>query len=152
MGDDTVSEDEPNVYSDYTPDPKLILKNTRNSNVDKLTFGYLNINYLRIKFDQLTEMVRGFVDIFFISESKLDDSLPEGQSIIDGFHAAFKFDQYGNAGGLLLYVRGDIPVNVLHSDFPAAESCYAEIILHKKRCLINYSYNPQKIIFVGIWK
>ena len=121
MRDDTVSEDKSNVYNDYTPDPKQILKNILNSNVNKLTFGHLNINSLRNKFDQLTEMVKGFVDIFLISESKVDDSCPEGQFIIDG-----------------------IPAKVLHSDFPAAESFYAEIILHKKRWLINCSYNPHK--------
>ena len=142
MRDDIVSKDASNVYNDYTPDLKQVLKNIRISIVNKLTFGYLNINSLRIKFDQLTEMVKGFVDIFLISESKLDDSFPEGQFIIDGYHAPFTFDRHGNAGGLLLYVREDIRAKVLHSDFPAAESFSAEIILHKKRWLINCSYNP----------
>ena len=87
-------------------------------------------------------MVKGFVDIFLISESKLHDSFPEGQLIIDGYDAPFRFDRHGNGGGLLLYVREDIPAKVLHSDFPA--SFYAEIILHKKRWLINCSYNPHK--------
>ena len=102
-----------------------------------MTFGHLNLNSLRKNFDQLTEMVKGFVNIFLISESKLDDSFPEGQFIID---------RHGNGGGLLLYVRENIPANVLHSDFPAAESFYAEIILHKKRWLINCSncYNSHK--------
>ena len=121
-----------------------MLKNIRNGSVNKLTFGHLNINYLRNKFDQLTEMVKGFVDIRLISDSKLDDSFPEGQFIIDGYYAPFRFDRHGNGGGLLLYVREDIPAKVLHSDFPAAEKFYAEIILHKQRWLINCSYNPHK--------
>ena len=130
MRDNTVSEDESNVYNDYNPDPKQILKNIRNSNVNKLTFGHLNINSLRNKFDQLTEMVKGFLDIFLISESNLDDSFPEGQFIIDGYDTPFRFDRHGNVGGLLLYVREDIPAKDLHSDFPTAESFFAEIILH----------------------
>ena len=81
MRDDTVSEDRSNVYNDYTPDAKQILKNIRNSNVNKLTFGHVNINSLRNKFDQVTEMVKGFVDIFLIPGSKLD----EGQCTIDGY-------------------------------------------------------------------
>ena len=76
MRDDTFSEDASNVYNYYTSDPKQILKNIRNSNVNNMTFGHLNINSLRNKFDQLTEMVKVFVDIFLISESKLDDSFP----------------------------------------------------------------------------
>ena len=86
MRDDIVSEDESNVYNDYTPDPKQMFKNIRNSSFNKLTFGHLNINSLRNKFDQLSELVKGFVDILLISESKLDDSFPEGQFIIDGYH------------------------------------------------------------------
>ena len=144
MRDDTVSEDESNVYNDYTADPKQILKNIRNSNVNKLTFGHLNINSLRNNFDQLTEMVKGFVDIFLIYESKLDDSFLEGQFIIDGYHAPFRFDRHGNSGGLLLYVLEDIPQNALHSDFLTAERFYAEVILHKKKWRINCSYNPHK--------
>ena len=95
MRDNAVSEDESDVYNDYTPDPKQMLKDIRNSNANKLTFEHLNINSLRKMFDQLTEMVKGFVDIFLISESKLDDSFPEGQFIIDGYHAPFRFDRKG---------------------------------------------------------
>ena len=142
--DDTVLEDEPNVYNDNNPDPKQILKNICNSNVNKLTFGHLKINSLRNKFDHLTEMDKCFVDIFLISESNLDDSFPEGQFTIDGYHAPFRFDRHGNGGGFLMYVRENIPAKVLHSDFPAAESFYAEIILHKKRWLINCSYNTHE--------
>ena len=98
MRDDNVSEDESNVYNDYTPHPKQILKNIRHSNVNKLTFGHLNINSLRNKFDQLIEMVKGFVDIFLISEPKLDDSFPEGQLIIDGYHAPLGLIGMGMVG------------------------------------------------------
>ena len=47
--------------------------------------------------------------IFLIPESKLDDRFVEGQYIIDGYHALFRFDRIENGGGLLLYVQEDIP-------------------------------------------
>ena len=47
--------------------------------------------------------------VFLIPESKLDDRFVEGQYIIDGYHAIFRFDGIGNGGGLLLYVQEDIP-------------------------------------------
>ena len=47
-------------------------------------------------------------------------------------------------GGILLYVREDIPAKVIDCDFPHAESCFVEINLHKKKWLINCSYNPHK--------
>ena len=56
----------------------------------------------------------------------------------------FRFDRYGNGRELPQYVREDTPAKDLHIDLPAAESFYAEIIFHKKRWLINCSYNPHK--------
>ena len=43
----------------------------------KLIFGQPNINLLRNNFDMVSELMKGFVDIF-ISKTKLDDSFPEG--------------------------------------------------------------------------
>ena len=77
-----------------------------------------------------------------ISESKLDESFPHGQFLIDGFHTLFKFDRNKNEGGILLYVREDIPTK--SHDFPSAKSFFVEIILHKKKWLINCLYNPNK--------
>ena len=58
---------------------KKSLKNIRNTNINKLIFGHLNINSLRNKFDILSEQVKGSIDIFMVSETKLDGSFPEGQ-------------------------------------------------------------------------
>ena len=60
-------------------DVKKSLKNIRNTNINNLIFGHLNINSLRNKFDILSEQVKGSIDIFMVSETKLDDSFPEGQ-------------------------------------------------------------------------
>ena len=38
----------------------------------------------------------------------------------------------------------DIPVQILSDDFPSAESFFVEMILHKKKWLINCSCNPNK--------
>ena len=73
-----------------------------------------------------------------ISESKLDDSFPHDQFLIDGFHTPFRFDRNKNGGGILLYVREDIPTEILSHDFPSAESFFVEIILHKKKWLIKW--------------
>ena len=66
----------------------------------------------------LSEMIKGFVDVFMISETKLDDSFPGGQFFIEGYHTPFRFDRNGNAGGILIYVRENIPAKVIHCDFP----------------------------------
>ena len=79
-----------------------------------------------------------------IFESKLDDSFPHGQFLIEGFQAPFRFDRNKNGGGILLYVGEDIPARVFSNEFPSAESFFVEIILHKKKWLINCSCNPNK--------
>ena len=115
-------------------DTQHVLKDIRKSNVNKLIFGQLNINSLRNKFDMVSELIKGFVDIFMISETKLDDSFPEGQFFLDGYHTPFRFDRNGNGGGILLYVREDIPGKVVHCDFPTTESFFVllKLILIRK--------------------
>ena len=83
-----------------------------------MVFGHLNINSLRTKFDFLCEQIEGSIDVFMISESKLDDSFPHGQFLIDRFHTRFKFDCNKNGGGILFYVREDIPAKILSHGFP----------------------------------
>ena len=92
----------------------------------------------------LCELIRAFVDVFMISERKLNDSFPEGKFFIDGYHTPFRYDGNGNGGGILLYVREDIPAKVICCDFPTSESFLVKINLHKKKWLINCSYNPHK--------
>ena len=115
-----------------------------NALVAIFVFAYLNINSLRAKFDFLCEQINGSIDVFMISESKLDESFPHGQSLIEGFHMPFRFDHNKNGGGILLYVWEDIPTKILSHDFSSAEIIFREIMLHKKKWLINCSYNPNK--------
>ena len=112
---------------------KRILRDICTSNINRLFFGHLNISSLRTKFDFLCKQIKGSIDVFMTSESKLDDSFPHGQFLIDGFHTSFRFDRNKNGGGILFYVREDIPTEILSHDFPSAESCFVEIILHKKK-------------------
>ena len=76
-----------------------------NQKLNKLIFGHLNVNSLKIKFDILSEKIKGSIDIFMVSERKLDDSFPEGQFLIKSFHSPFRFDKNRNSGGFMLYVE-----------------------------------------------
>ena len=79
-------------------------------------------------------------------EIKFDESFLQVRFLIECcFHSPFRFDRNKTGSDLLLYFREDIPVKVfLSHDFPTAESFFVEIILHKRKWLINYSYNIQK--------
>ena len=49
-----------------SPDVKHVLRGIRKSNINKLVFQQLNINSLRNKFDMLSEMIKGFLDVFVV--------------------------------------------------------------------------------------
>ena len=66
-------------------DPLKILRCLRVSNVNRLIIGHLNINSIRNKFESLKLIMKGIIDILVITESKLDDSFPASQFIIDGY-------------------------------------------------------------------
>ena len=44
-----------------------------------------------------------------ISETKLDETFPEGQFLMDGFTPPYRMDRNTNGGGIALYIREDIP-------------------------------------------
>ena len=114
----------------------------------KIILCHLNINSIRNKIDILASLVRGTVDIMLISESKIDDSFPTNQFLIPGFSTPYRKDRDGKGGGVLLYVRQDIPskcLNYSHSHCEKKkENLFIEINLHKKKWLIGGSYNPSK--------
>ena len=96
-------------------DPYKMLKSIRVSNVNRLIIGHLNINSLRNKFEALKIIIKGNLDILVITESKLDDTFPVGQFIIDGFSPPFRVDHNKNSGGVIIYVREGIPSMELKS-------------------------------------
>ena len=74
--------------------PKDLLKMLKHDNPNKIIIGHLNINSIRYKFEFLKELIGNNIDIFLISETKLNDTFPTGQFRING---------------LLLYFRDHIP-------------------------------------------
>ena len=48
-----------------------------------------------------------------ISETKLDSSFPEGQFLIPGYSSPYRLDRNCRWGGIMLYVREDIPSKLL---------------------------------------
>ena len=61
----------------------LTLKTIRSDNVNKLSFAHLNINSIRNKFEFLSTQVKGKIDILIISETKIDESFPKRNFLIE---------------------------------------------------------------------
>ena len=83
-----------------------------------------------------------------ITEKKLDGSFPTGQFFINDFSSPFRLDGARNGGGILLYIREDIPLKLLAIE-NITEAFFVEINLHKKKCLISCSYNPNKALIAN---
>ena len=61
------------------------LKDIEVKNINHLITGQLKINSLRNKFEQLSGMINGNIDIFMISETKADETFPAAQLSLQGF-------------------------------------------------------------------
>ena len=90
-------------------DPCNLLKRIRVSNINKLVIAQLNINSLRNKFEDLKAILLNNIDILIINESKLENSFPTHQLFIEGYCTPLRLESDSNGGGVIIYVRDDIP-------------------------------------------
>ena len=79
-----------------------------------------------------------------ISETKIDESFPKGNFLIEGFSTPCRLDCDPKGGGIMLYVRADIHSNLLAFEDKPIESLFIELNLQNTKILINCSYNPHK--------
>ena len=84
------------------------------------------------------------LDILIITETKLDDTFPVSQFHIDGFSKPYRLDRDRNGGGVIIYVRVDIPSkiftkHVLPTDI---EALFIELNFRKCKWLLSGIYHP----------
>ena len=80
-----------------------------------------------------------------ISETKLDDLFPTAQCLLHGFSAPYRLDRNSKFGGILLYIKEDIPSSLLNSKSKTGtETISVKIDLRKRKWFLNCSYNPNK--------
>ena len=123
-----------------------VKKNSKNWDKKKLNhpiIAQLNINSIRNKFQFIEKEVCANLDILLISEIKLDDLFLSAQYLLDGFSKPYRLNRNSNGGGILLYIRDDVPSRIL-LNWNETESVFAEINFRKKKWLICASFNPHK--------
>ena len=79
-----------------------------------------------------------------ISKTKIDESFPKRNFLIEGFSTPYRLDGDSKSGEIMLYVRADIPSNILAFQDKPIESLFIELNLQNTKVLINCSYNPHK--------
>ena len=120
-----------------------MLKSIRTKHLKNVIIGQLNINSLRNKFLSLTHLIKGNLDILILTETKLDNTFPEKQFIIPGYKKPYRRDRNRNGGGVMIYVREDIPSDILikHRSIENVEAIFVEINLRKNRLLLVGTYH-----------
>ena len=79
-----------------------------------------------------------------ISETKVDGSFRDGQFFLDGFGTPFRLDRNRDGGGIMLFIRNDIPAKVVSTDYRPIESFCLELNFRNKKWLLNCSYNTKR--------
>lgn len=125
----------------------IILNKLRLKNKERILVGHLNINHVDKKFCPLVSLVKDRLDfMLLLSETKIDASFPPNQFFIEGYSKPFRRDRNIHGGGLLAFVRDDIPCKevkryILPNDI---EYLFIEIRLRKMKYLLVGGYNPHK--------
>lgn len=124
----------------------LSLKDLKYKNPENIILSYININSVRNKLDNLVTFLDGSVDVFSIAETKIDSSFPESQFCLKGFKKPYRLDWSDTSGGLLTYVRSDIPSRLIkkNKDY---QVLFVELNLRKQKWLLFIIYrNPSSNI------
>ena len=79
-----------------------------------------------------------------VSETQIDISFLSGQFIIPGFAPPYWFDRNNKGGGLLLYLREDIPSKIMLVFKLPIEGFLIEVNVYRKKWLSGCFYNPHK--------
>ena len=129
-----------------TEDPSLILDTLRTKYNESIVIGHLNVNHIENKFQPFVSLVKYKLDIVLLSETKLDNSYPPSQFVIQGYWNLFSRDGDAHGGGRLLYVRDDIACKEITScTLPDNIEClFIEIKLRNKKYILVGGYNPHK--------
>ena len=146
--DSTNSNSVVNVASNHSNvenllDPITILNEIRMKFVKNVIIGLLNINALANKFYALNLIKRDKLDILVLCETKLDASFTERQFFLTGFKKPYRLDRNKHGGGVMVYVRDDIPSVELkkHTFSKKMEAIFVEINLRKNIFLLVGTYH-----------
>ena len=105
-----------------------------------IILSYVNINSIRNKFTDLGFLIRDYFDIITIAETKLDQSFPSSEFALAGYQfPPFRADFKADSGGLLTFVKNDIPARQLDQfKFdPSVQVITIELNIKKEKWLIN---------------
>ena len=116
----SISSEKSDPSSSQEPENDLLLLcKQKENNHNRLFFSTLNVNSIPNELDDIRITISDFVDILVITESKLDRSFPDSQVFINRFSKPVRKDRNKHGGGLLMYIKEDIPQKELFFNLPS---------------------------------
>ena len=88
------------------------LKCLRNQNPCRVIIGHININSKRNKFQSFVKYVDNNLHIDMVSATKVDDTFPESQFLIENFPTPHRLDGTAKSRGILLYIKQNYHLNI----------------------------------------
>ena len=127
-------------------DTIIDLRTSRVKYPGNVIIGHLNISSIRNKFELLSFLIDGKVDIFLISETKIDGTFPTSQFLMSGYSNVYRLDRNDKGGGIMLFVKDNLIT------FPVSGFCFSEktdifcveLNLRKQKWLVFCCYSPHK--------
>ena len=123
------------------------IQGIKQKHVKNITLGYININSIRNKFNDLKLLLKDCLDIFIIAETKIDASFPTGQFLMQEYNRPFRLDISDKSGGLLMYIRKGIAARPLYvkSECDKMQVLSVELHLKTSKWLLLSIYRPEYI-------
>ena len=115
-----------------------VLNEIHKKKPNHIIIAHLNMNSIRNKLEMLKEIMGNKTDILL---TNLDYTFP---FILDGFTPPHRLNRTAHGGGLVLFVRKDIPSKLLPTVIPSGnvDNIFLAINLRLKKWLISGFYNP----------
>ena len=90
----------------------------------------------------MVDQIKINVGILVTLETKLDEPSPESQFKIPGFTSPFRRERNEFGGGIMVFVREDIPSKAISKETLSIEGMFLELNFRKNnKWLLSCSYN-----------
>ena len=89
-------------------------------------------------------IIQEHIDILIIQETKLDSTFPKAQFYIEGYSPPFRRDRNSHGGGLLIYIKDNIPAKILKNNDLGndIEGIFIELKFKNDKWLLFGTYHP----------
>ena len=130
--------------NETSPNLLFEIKKLRIRYPNKIIVGNLSIKSLPNKFEQVKDIVLHHIDILVLTETKLDNTFPTAQFLVNGFSEPCQLDRNRIGSGVIIYIREDISNKRLDKHvFPYdVEDLFVELDFRKCKWLLFGTYHP----------